>query len=439
MKVTRFLFLLLLGFLTLARAQPAPGGLEQHGEEPRLTIDDIMGEIRDDQGVDRDDQLDPQTCDPYLLEDLGDALMHKYFIVSPLRNMTEDIAKGITGAGPERQHYQLGLAYVSAKVLGIMAMLDGAAQNEARQFYEPSGGGGDGGGGSPEDTGQYAEGDSGDEGGGDNGGSDSENGYGGNGLAGLLRNRSGGAGGSGFGSGGAAGYGGNGAESYQGSHPGRSGGAGALALNEGSASGGGRNASRSGYQGSYQGRGEGRGALAQAEAGAFGGGGRGTRSGDQGSYRGRGGNAGGSSANEARGASEGGYRGAPAAGRSGGRSVVNGLAPELLGQIANVRWILLVAALVVMGTITITFIRIVRFFRRRARRQAAGQPSPVLVADPAMTLLKERFVKDEITKEEFEKKKRELEEMTGVPSEPEHQHPKSKSKLEDAGGEVMEP
>ena len=107
------------------------------------------------------------------------------------------------------------------------------------------------------------------------------------------------------------------------------------------------------------------------------------------------------------------------------------------------RWILLVVALVVVGTITVTFIRIVRFFRRRARRHAAGQVAPVAIPDPAMTLLKERFVKDEITREEFEKKKRALEEIAGAPAEPEHQHqhkhPESKPKLEDVGGEVMEP
>jgi uncharacterized membrane protein len=456
MRTTKFLFLVLLGFLTLARAQPDPGGPGEPGEEPQMTIDDIMEEIRDDQGVDRDDQLDPQACDPYLLEDLGDALMHKYFIVSSLRNMAEDVAKGITGAGPRRQHVQLGLAYVSAKVLGILAMLEGAGQSGTRELLEPPGGGDDGGGGLPGDTGEYAEGDTGDEGGDEEGGG--EDGRGGSGFAGMTRNRSGGAGGSGFGgdeggyggSGGAEGYQSGGAGSQrgsvtrggdQGSYPGRTGRAGAKTLDEGGASGGGGSASQGGYQGSNRSRGGGGGALAREEAGASGGGGEGARSGYQGSYRGRGAGAGGSSANEVRGASEGGYRGASAAGRSGGRGIVHGLAPELFSQIANVRWILLVVALVVVGTITVTFIRIARFLRRRARRHAAGQAAPALIPDPAMTLLKERFVKDEITKEEFEKKKRELEEIAGVTAEPDHKHkhPESKPRLEDVGGDVMEP
>lgn len=121
--------------------------------------------------------------------------------------------------------------------------------------------------------------------------------------------------------------------------------------------------------------------------------------------------------------------------------MVGGPVGELVGQIANVRLILLVVALVVMGTITVTFIRIIRFFRRKARRHAGEQVAPVPIADPAMTLLKERFVKDEITREEFEKKKRELEEMSGTPAEPEHKHghAESKPKPKDVGGEVMEP
>ena len=121
--------------------------------------------------------------------------------------------------------------------------------------------------------------------------------------------------------------------------------------------------------------------------------------------------------------------------------MVGGPVGELVGQIANVRLILLVVALVVLGAITVTFLRIVRFFRKRARRHAGEQVVPVAIADPAMTLLRERFVKDEITREEFEKKKRELEEMSGTPAEPErkHGHVESKPKLKDVGGEVMEP
>lgn len=333
MRVTKFLFLVLLGLLTLARAQPAPGGTEESGGQPQLTVDGIMGELRDDQGVDRDDQLDPQACDPDLLEQLGDALMHKYFIVSPLRSTAENIAKGITGASLERQHVQLGLAYVSAKVLGIMAMLDGTAQSGMRQFYERSGG--EGGGGSPGDTGEYAEGDTSAEGGG---------------------------------------YGGEEA--------------------------------RGGYQGPY---------------------------------RGRGGNAGGASSSEAQDKSERGRRGASEARRRGRTGTVSEPVSELLGQIANARWILLFVILVVLGIVTFTIIRIVRFFRRLGRRHAAVPATPVPVADPAMTLLEERFVRDEITKEEFEEKKRELEETTGTPAKAEHEPSKSKPQPKDVGGDVMEP
>ena len=94
-----------------------------------------------------------------------------------------------------------------------------------------------------------------------------------------------------------------------------------------------------------------------------------------------------------------------------------------------------------IGTLIATTVRIVRFFKRvKKGRQPAVQPVPILVEDSALRILKERFVRDEITRDEFEEKRRHLEELSRPAGEPEPPEPKKRQPVvEDVGGDIMAP
>lgn len=438
MKTVRFLSFFLLGFLTLAGAQPEPG---QPGGEPEFSVEEIMGDIRDEQGVERDEQLDPHAVDPDLLEELGHALEHRYIIVSSLRGTVEQIATQLTGASLRRQYTQVGLAYVSAKVLGIFAVLAGAAESGSRDLLEP-----------PDTTGGGGSGDIGDEGGDEGGGGDSSGGEGGgedglnrSGYAGLNRNLSGGNGGSQFGEGGTAGIGSGGAGGVgaSGAYAGRTGRAGGTQLTQ---SGAARGAGSAAARGAYSRRtraGSGTAGQLPSQGEARVSGGTGSRAGGA-SYgaTGGGGGAGGhlTTADEEQAATDRRYR--VAAGRSsgGGGGGSGGLLKDVLGDTKNMSWVVVVIVLAVIAGVIGTIFRIVRFFKRKKAHSAAPQLAPVVVEDSAVRILKERFARDEITREEFEEKRRHLAELSGAPEDQEEPESKAKKNpLADVGGEVMEP
>lgn len=443
MRTVRLLFLLLVGFLTLMRAQPGPGELEEPGGEPQYTIDEIMEAIRDEQGVERDEQLEPHAVDPELLELLGDALMHKWVIVSSLRSTVEDIARRITGAGPRRQHIQLGLAYVSSKVMGILALFQGAGEPGSHELFDPEGGGGGGGGeigeGGGEEgggEGEEGEGEEG-EGEGEGGGSGGYGGRGG-GLAGIERNRGGGSAGSQSGEGSA--LTGRGGSAAGGAYSGRAGtrsGSGRMTLAERRASG--SAGSGGSARGSYSSRsGSGGGPVghlttSDEEYGSEG----------SGVYRsGSGSGSGGSgrlSADEDGGSSARGSR--SASGRRGSSSAMSG-SPlgEILGETRNLSWVVVVIVLAVIGTVIATIVRIVRFFKRvKKGREPAPQPVTIAVEDSALRILKERFVRDEITRAEFEEKRRHLEELSRPAAESGPETKKRPPVVEDVGGDILAP
>jgi len=457
--MVRLLFLLLVGFLSLAGAQPDPGELE---EPEQYTIDEIMEAIRDEQGVDRDEQLEPHAVDPGLLEMLGDALLHKWVIIASLRATVEDVARRLTGSSPRRQHIQLGLSYVSSKVMGILALFEGAGEAGSKELIEPGGGGdeegGGGGGEIGEGGGEEGEGEEGKEGEGEGEEGEGEEGEGGGsgglggrggGLAGIERNRSGGAasqsgeggalaGRGGSASGGAS-SGGTARGGYSGSSGSRSGSAGRMSLAERRAAAGtrSRGTGRSGYSSGSGGVGGPVGHLATADQ----------EYGSEDRTRYRGGSGSGSagsgrlSADEEGGSSARGSRGSSGRRSSGSTSGTGSPLGEILGETRNLSWVVVIIALAVIGTLIATTVRVVRFFKRvKKGRQPAVQPVTIRVEDSALRILKERFARDEITRAEFEEKRRHLDELSRTGDEPEPPESKKRQPVaEDVGGDILAP
>jgi uncharacterized membrane protein len=113
---------------------------------------------------------------------------------------------------------------------------------------------------------------------------------------------------------------------------------------------------------------------------------------------------------------------------------------EILGETRNLSWVVVVIVLAVIGTVIATIVRIVRFFKRvKKGREPAPQPVTIAVEDSALRILKERFVRDEITRAEFEEKRRHLEELSRPAAESGPETKKRPPVVEDVGGDILAP
>jgi uncharacterized membrane protein len=122
---TGLVFLVLFGIMIAE--PPPPPATEEEPAEAEMTVEEAMEEIRADQDVERDDQIDIEELDPDLLEELGNALVRENLAGTGLQGLVDKLINSITGASVSESRIKMAKAYLSAKALNVTGSVPAGA------------------------------------------------------------------------------------------------------------------------------------------------------------------------------------------------------------------------------------------------------------------------------------------------------------------------
>ena len=98
---------------------------DQHGK----SLEDVLQKIRDKQGLDPDDAINPRTISDEDLEELGEAVMSVMFPDPKQHEIMDNMMGGEGSRRLARMHKKMGYNYLSGRGYGMMGCMMGGRRS----------------------------------------------------------------------------------------------------------------------------------------------------------------------------------------------------------------------------------------------------------------------------------------------------------------------